>query len=219
MTNQLELFQEVEQTKLVGFQNPITKQKALERSVATRKAKAAGEPVVSHAEEEAALAWAEGEFKPTKNMLVILRTALDPDVGTTIKAWFTESGLDRASWYQWNRIPGFKSWWKKAFEENLKSMQAEVVALGYKRMFQDNEQGFLYWKNMMEKCFGYVQKLSIKEEKSENEEALTEELLKLMRRVNNPMQVIDTRPIQDATDVTPELTESDIKELNAPQNI
>ena len=75
-------------------------------------------------------------------------------------------------------------------------------------MHGDTDQAFSYWKAMMEKCFGYITKIGLKEEKSEEEEALTQALLKL---VNNMNTIKITKPGK-AEAIT--LTESEIKEIN-----
>lgn len=59
-------------------------------------------------------------FKPNKQQLGWLKSALDPTVQPTIKAIATDCGVNRENWYKWLKNPKFVEWfstaWKKGME-------------------------------------------------------------------------------------------------------
>src|SRR3990172_7305812 len=160
---QLDLFEESKELhRGPGFLDPEVRKRAMEASLAKRRGLVPTSPK---------------DFVPSKNMLQILRIALELDSGDSVRGWFAKAGLNRGSWFVWQENPAFKTWWKKEFAEGVKEYETKWILTGLKKMTKD----FRYWNEMGKKIFGFIDKIAIKEEKSPEEEILYTELLGLIQ--------------------------------------
>ena len=186
----------------VGFQNKKVREKAMKNSQATRSRIKEGNLTPISIEGVAAYA-EDGSFTPTKDMVRVLAVALNIDSGNKIKGWFGDVGLHRNTWYAWQKIDGFSEWWERAYMKGLTTYSSEWIKIGIKKMHKDVK----YWLAMGKLAFGFIEKVAIKNEKTPEEEELTNQLLKL---------VIGTNKLRDLQDASKTITLSpeDIKELN-----
>lgn len=181
-----------------GFLDPDVRKRAMERSLAVRRGEVPAEQKV--------------EFVPSKNQLSILRIALDLDSGDSVRGWFAKAGINRGAWFEWNKDPQFREWWKKEFAEGIKEYETKWVLIGLKKMSKD----FRYWNEIGKKIFGFIDKVAIKEEKSPEEQALVRELLDLFHNYKglNAGQNLPKTEVIDVNFVEQELE----KELNNNEN-
>lgn len=145
-----------------GFLDPAVRERASARSLAVRRGEVPAEPK---------------SFLPSKNMLIVLRIALDLESGNSVRGWFAKAGLNRGSWFDWQAKPEFRAWWKKAFAEGVKEYETTWLKIGLRKMSKD----FRYWDSIGKRVLGFIDKISIKEEKSPEEAALYSELLDLIQ--------------------------------------
>ena len=86
-------------------------------------------------------------YEPTKNMLMVLNAALDPEVGGSINSWFVKAGINRKYWDQWNKGLGFRMWWEKEFKAGMRRNMQFLDNIGMKNAKTD----FRYWEAMQKK--------------------------------------------------------------------
>jgi len=82
------------------------------------------------------------EFHPTNIMQKVLLAHLkdigDPDCDhvTNPPKFLTAMGHDRSNWYKWQRMPGFREWWDRAIEEELRGGTLRRVHANLARLAQ-----------------------------------------------------------------------------------
>jgi hypothetical protein len=145
-----------------GFLDPEVRKRAQEKSLAVRRGEVPAKPE---------------PFLPSKNMLTILKIALDLDSGDSVRGWFAKAGLSRDAWFRWQENPEFRAWWKKEFMDGVKEYESKWILIGLKKMSKD----FRYWNEIGKKIYGFIDKIAVKEEKSPEEAALYTELLGLIK--------------------------------------
>ena len=145
-----------------GFLNPEVRKRAMEQSLAVRRGEVPDKIPA---------------FQPSKSMLRILEIALQLDSGDSVRGWFAKAGLNRGAWFEWQKHPEFRDWWKQSFALGVKEYETQWILIGLKRMTKD----FRYWNEIGKKIFGFIDKIAVKEEKSPEEQALVQELLGLIQ--------------------------------------
>jgi len=181
-----------------GFLDPEVRKRAMEASLATRRGLVPASPK---------------DFVPSKNMLQILRIALELESGDSVRGWFAKAGLNRGSWFEWQKNPAFKAWWKKEFAEGVKEYETKWLLIGLKKMTKD----FRYWDAVGKRILGFIDKISIKEEKSPEEAALYTELLGLIQSYKG-VKTIENAQERHVIDSQAEIIEAElIEELNAKE--
>jgi hypothetical protein len=164
-----------------GFCDPEVRKRAMESSLAKRRGLLPAKP---------------GDFIPSKNMLLILRIALDLESGDSVRGWFAKAGLNRGTWFVWQENPAFKAWWKKEFAEGLKEYETKWLLIGLRKMSKD----FRYWNEIGKKVYHFIDTIAIKEEKSPEEAALYTELLGLIQSYKG-VKTIENAQNRQAVDV------------------
>lgn len=168
-----------------GFQDPETLKKARERSVRTRAIKRGQVADVENLDFfDVTNGLTPKGFRPTNAMLKVLQHAVSLDTPTSRRSWFKAAGYSRNLWYQWKKIPGFLEWWDAATRVAFQDYEQEWIKIGLKRMQGNTRDSYYYWKEVGEKIFKYISTIAVKTEKSPEEKALTEELLKLFKNQN-----------------------------------
>ena len=145
-----------------GFLDPEIRKRAMAQSLAVRRGEVPDKIP---------------PFQPSKSMLRILEIALQLDSGDSVRGWFAKAGLARGAWFEWQKNPAFREWWKKEFAEGIKEYETKWILIGLKKMNKD----FRYWNEVGKKIFGFIDKITVKEEKSPEEAALYTELLGLFQ--------------------------------------
>lgn len=184
--------------------------RAISKSLETRAMKQIMGPTASV--KDVALEVANGDgFYPTPGMIKVLQSALSLDAGDKVSGWFAHAQVNRSNWYAWTHTPGFQEWWDASFKKGIQLYTTEWLITGFRRMRQNDKLGYQYWKEVGAKVLGYIEKIGVEKVSTEQEDALTSELLTLMRSVNAHVQGAK----QSAVDVqsTP-LTEEEISKLN-----
>jgi hypothetical protein len=176
-----------------GFLDPEVRKRAMEASLAKRRGLVPASPK---------------DFVPSKNMLQILRIALELDSGDSVRGWFAKAGLNRGSWFTWQENPAFRVWWKKEFAEGVKEYETKWILTGLKKMTKD----FRYWNEMGKKIFGFIDKIAIKEEKSPEEAALYTELLGLIQSYKGVKVIEQGIDRSNAIDANAEVIEAELIE-------
>lgn len=161
----------------------------MERSIRTRARLRNGTPDVTN---ETFLDITSGQvpggFRPTNAMLKVLQYAVSLDTDTSRRAWFRAAGYTRNLWYVWKKVPGFLEWWDISSRLAFQDYEQEWIKIGLKRMQSTNREAYYYWKEVGEKIFKYISTVVVKEDKSPEERALTEELLKMFTHENKLRQ-------------------------------
>jgi hypothetical protein len=121
-------------------------------------------------------------------MLRVLQHAISLDTDTSRNAWFRKAGYNRNLWYQWKRMPGFLEWWDSATRLAFQDYEQEWIKIGLKRMQSTSREAYYYWKEVGEKIFKYISTVVVKQDKSPEEKALTDELLKMFSHENKLRQ-------------------------------
>jgi len=191
-----------------GFNNPETLAKAIKNSQLVRaKHLTPGLEIPFDEEDYEKLALGNAEdFIPTKRMMAILKIALSLEVGNSIRGWFSRAGMNRNTWYEWVKIPGFHEWWKKAIVKGFRSYEAEWLSIGMRKMRKD----FRYWNTMGEVFFKYAKQLEVKENKSEEEELLIAELREFVTGINREKK----QKVIDVSKSDEDITDAEVEFLN-----
>jgi len=221
-----------------GFADPKVNAKARERSLATRRKRQQKimdvlpgrtqnlESTELTGQEVEPMADLVSGFTPTIIQMQVLAVALSMEHGDSMRHWFKVIGHNRNTWYHWIKNPLFVEWWNKAWEKGLTQYRSEWIAIGLKNMAIDKD----YWKEMGSRIFDFIPKIAVKEEKTEDEEKLTKELLDLYTDINKERkmktvdgEVVEVTPLTDEEQVDKELTElnkhvSDEGDKNASSN-
>ena len=101
-------------------------------------------------------------YEPTKNMLQVLNSALDPEVGGSINSWFVKAGIPRKYWDQWNKGLGFRLWWDKEFKKGMRRNMQFLDNIGMQKAKTD----FRYWEAMQKKYSDMMKKEDVKAQKN-----------------------------------------------------
>jgi hypothetical protein len=187
---------EAQPVKQPGFMDPEVRKRAMEQSLAVRRGEVP-EKVQP--------------FQPSKSMLRILEIALQLDSGDSVRGWFAKAGLSRGAWFEWQKNPQFREWWKKEFAEGVKEYETKWILIGLKKMSKD----FRYWNEVGKKIFGFIDKIAVKEEKSPEEQALYAELLGLIQSykgVKNIEGIQENYPQRGSLDIIEAEVISELKE-------
>ena len=67
-------------------------------------------------------------WKPTENMLAVLKLAQDSDYEMSVTAICKAAGIARMSWYDYWETPTFVKWWTHAFEKHFAGRLPHVYA-------------------------------------------------------------------------------------------
>lgn len=92
------------------------------------------------------------EFVPTDRMLDFLKSALDPEVGTSIVAISNASGVARSRWYDWQEMEGFKEWFGNAFRAGMKHTEWYLDKIGLEMAKKD----YKYFEAMQAKYHNFT---------------------------------------------------------------
>lgn len=178
-----------------GFRDPEVRRKATEKSLARRRhnAEQSNEFLFDPTEFKDL---GETDFRPTKAMLQVLYAALSLEGGATIRGWFAQAGINRGMWYHWRRVPGFIEWWNVAFAKGVEQYRTQWLMIGLRKMSKD----FRYWDKIGEKVFGYLEKISVKTERSDAEEKLIQELVGVFEERKNLRRALDITKVEDITE-------------------
>jgi hypothetical protein len=138
-------------------------------------------------------------------MLRVLQVAVSLDSDTSMGSWFKTAGYSRGLWYAWKKLPGFIEWWDEATRQAFKDYEQEWVKIGLKRMQKSNREAYYYWKEVGEKIYKYMSGVLVKTDKSPEEVALTEEILKMVSHENKlrfakeiSTKVVDVTEIEES---------------------
>lgn len=185
-----------------GFNDPEIRKKATEKSLAVRRG---GEN-----QEEGLIDYAQGSsevatFQPTKAMLMVLKAALDPEVGHSRNSWFEAAGLSRNNWQHWQKLPGFTHWWNKAIQIGLEQFKSVWLLIGMKKMGKEHK----YWADMGDRIFGFEKKIKVEESISELDRQVTQEILEFFKTQNKKENEKVINVVSETV-----LSEEEIKQMN-----
>jgi hypothetical protein len=96
-------------------------------------------------------------FKPTKQQLDWLKSALDPTVQPTISAIAKDCGVNRENWYGWIKDEAFMEWWGNVWDEGMKQANWFLDKVGMQMSTKD----FRYWEAMQMKFGKFARKSDV----------------------------------------------------------
>lgn len=100
----------------------------------------------------------EDLFKPNKKQIAFLKAKLDPQVRPTIEEECKEAGINRQTYYNWLKKPGFLNWLRREFKKGMKDNMIYLDKLGMALAVKD----FRYWEALQMKYSGYSKKIDKK---------------------------------------------------------
>lgn len=98
-------------------------------------------------------------FKPTEQMIKLLRAKLDVEVSPTITAECKDAGIERSTYYGWLEDARFVAWFNKEWETAMSKQVSWLDKVGLMKSPKD----FRYWEAMQMKFGKYS-----RAEKSDN---------------------------------------------------
>lgn len=87
------------------------------------------------------------KFKPTKQMINLLRVMLDVDVKPTITAFCEKAGISRETYYNWFENEDFVKWFNLEWELAMAKQVSWLDRVGLQKSVKD----FRYWEAMQMK--------------------------------------------------------------------
>ena len=90
-------------------------------------------------------------WKPSPNMKKVFEIAVNSE-SENITKWFTQAGIDRASWNAWIKNEKFIEWWNKEWGKAMRAAKTYLDKIGLENAKTD----FRYWE-AMEKMYGGYQ--------------------------------------------------------------
>lgn len=97
-------------------------------------------------------------FEPNPKMLLLLQTAIDPEVGPSISAWCKEAGVSRSQWYRWQQVDGFIDWFNDQYKKTLEGVRVALIKVGVQKALGGD---FKFWQVMMEMMREYSRALKL----------------------------------------------------------
>jgi hypothetical protein len=106
-------------------------------------------------------------FKPNKQQLAWLKSALDPTVQPTIKAIAADCGVNRENWYKWLRNPKFVEWFSSAWKKGMERTEwffdkvGMVQATKDYRYFEAMQMKYHKFKKFEEDPASQIQRITV----------------------------------------------------------
>ncbi len=92
-------------------------------------------------------------FEPNPRQLRYLEACLDPDVPATVTARCERVGIDRGTFYDWNKVVGFREWLSAETKELMKDGLREVWGAILKQATKGNVQAQRLYLERFDKEF------------------------------------------------------------------